>query len=47
MATTLISSQTAPADLKGRRVLVVGLGESGLAMARWLHQQQAQIAVVD
>ena len=28
-------------------MLVVGLGESGLAMARWLHQQQAQIAVVD
>ncbi len=47
MTTTLISSQTTPADLKGRRVLVVGLGESGLAMARWLHQQQAQIAVVD
>ncbi len=47
MTTTLISSQTTPTDLKGRRVLVVGLGESGLAMARWLHQQQAQIAVVD
>lgn len=47
MTTTLISSQTSPADLKGRRVLVVGLGESGLAMARWLHRQQAQIAVVD
>ena len=47
MTTTLISSHTAPADLKGRRVLVVGLGESGLAMARWLHQQQAKIAVVD
>lgn len=43
----LISAQTTPVDLKGRRVLVVGLGESGLAMARWLHQQQAQIAVVD
>ena len=28
-------------------MLVIGLGESGLAMARWLHQQQAQIAVVD
>lgn len=47
MTTTLISSRTTPADLKGRRVLVVGLGESGLAMARWLHQQQAQILVVD
>ena len=47
MTTTLISSQTNPAGLKGRRVLVVGLGESGLAMARWLHQQQAQVAVLD
>lgn len=47
MTNPLISSHTSPADLKGRRVLVVGLGESGLAMARWLHQQQAQIAVVD
>ena len=47
MTTTLISSQTSPADLKGRRVLVVGLGESGLAMARWVHQQQAQVVVVD
>ncbi len=28
-------------------MLVVGLGESGLAMARWLHQQGAQVAVVD
>lgn len=43
----LISSQAKPADLKGRRVLVVGLGESGLAMAKWLHQQQAQVSFVD
>ena len=28
-------------------MLVVGLGESGLAMAQWLHQQGAQVAVVD
>ena len=28
-------------------MLVVGLGESGLAMARWLHRQEAQIALVD
>ena len=28
-------------------MLVVGLGESGLAMAKWLHQQQAQISFVD
>jgi len=43
----LISSHATPADLNGCRVLVVGLGESGLAMAKWLHQQQAQIAFVD
>ena len=47
MTKILTSAQSTPADLQGRRVLVVGLGESGLAMARWLHQQQAQIAVVD
>lgn len=28
-------------------VLVVGLGESGLAMARWLHRQGASLRVVD
>lgn len=28
-------------------VLVVGLGESGLAMARWLHRQGATVRVVD
>ena len=43
----LNASHATPADLKGRRVLVVGLGESGLAMAKWLHQQQACIAFVD
>ena len=43
----LNASRATPADLKGRRVLVVGLGESGLAMAKWLHQQQACIAFVD
>jgi UDP-N-acetylmuramoylalanine--D-glutamate ligase len=44
---TRIANHTAPADLKGRRVLVVGLGESGLAMARWMHRQQAAVCVVD
>lgn len=34
-------------DLKGKRVLVVGLGESGLAMAKWLHRQGALVRVVD
>lgn len=33
--------------LKGIRVLVVGLGESGLAMAKWLHRQGAIVRVAD
>ena len=47
MTQFLNASHSTPADLKGRRALVVGLGESGLAMAKWLGQQQAQIAFVD
>src|SRR5574343_498159 len=34
-------------ELKGTRVLVVGLGESGLAMAKWLHRQGAVVRVAD
>jgi UDP-N-acetylmuramoylalanine--D-glutamate ligase len=34
-------------DLKGKRVLVIGLGESGLAMAKWLHRQGAIVRVAD
>ena len=34
-------------ELKGKRALVVGLGESGLAMAKWLHRQGALIRVAD
>jgi len=34
-------------ELKGTRVLVVGLGESGLAMAKWLHRQGAHVRVAD
>ena len=34
-------------NLSGKRVLVVGLGESGLAMARWLDRQGACVRVVD
>jgi UDP-N-acetylmuramoylalanine--D-glutamate ligase len=34
-------------ELRGKRVLVVGLGESGLAMAKWLHRQGALIRVAD
>ena len=34
-------------DLQGKRTLVVGLGESGLAMARWLARQGAVVRVAD
>jgi UDP-N-acetylmuramoylalanine--D-glutamate ligase len=34
-------------ELKGKRVLVVGLGESGLAMAKWLQRQGARVRVAD
>ena len=34
-------------ELKGKRVLVVGLGESGLAMAKWLQRQGALVRVAD
>ncbi len=34
-------------ELKGKRVLVVGLGESGLAMAKWLHRQGTVVRVAD
>jgi len=34
-------------ELKGKRVLVVGLGESGLAMAKWLHRQGVRVRVAD
>jgi UDP-N-acetylmuramoylalanine--D-glutamate ligase len=33
--------------LKGKRVVVIGLGESGLAMAKWLHRQGAFVRVAD
>ena len=34
-------------ELRCKRVLVVGLGESGLAMAKWLHRQGALVRVAD
>jgi UDP-N-acetylmuramoylalanine--D-glutamate ligase len=34
-------------ELEGKRFLVVGLGESGLAMTRWLHRQGADVRVAD
>ena len=33
--------------LSGKHVLVVGLGESGLAMAKWLYRQNAVVRVAD
>ncbi len=34
-------------DIRGKRVVVVGLGESGLAMAKWLYRQGALVRVAD
>jgi len=34
-------------ELRGKRVLVAGLGESGLAMAKWLYRQGAFVRVAD
>ena len=34
-------------DLQGKLTLVIGLGESGLAMARWLARQGARVRVAD
>ena len=34
-------------DLKGKHTLVIGLGETGLAMARWLGRQGARVRVAD
>lgn len=33
--------------LSGKKVLVLGLGDSGLSMARWLHRKGAQVRVAD
>jgi UDP-N-acetylmuramoylalanine--D-glutamate ligase len=34
-------------ELQGKLILVIGLGESGLAMARWLARQGARVRVAD
>ncbi|MEZ5739663.1 MAG: UDP-N-acetylmuramoyl-L-alanine--D-glutamate ligase [Burkholderiaceae bacterium] len=46
-ATPAVAPLPPPPELGGRRVLVVGLGESGLAMVRHLCAQQAQPRVCD
>ena len=33
--------------LSGKKILVLGLGDSGLSMARWLHRKGAQVRVAD
>ena len=34
-------------ELKGKHILILGLGESGLAMAKWLARQGARLRVAD
>jgi UDP-N-acetylmuramoylalanine--D-glutamate ligase len=36
-----------PLNLKGKRVLVLGLGASGMSMARWLTLREAVVSVAD
>jgi UDP-N-acetylmuramoylalanine--D-glutamate ligase len=42
-----LAEATERARLAGRRVLVVGLGDSGLAIARWCAHQGAHVTVAD
>ena len=37
----------APAALRGKRLLVLGLGDTGLSVARWAEKQGAQVRVAD
>ena len=34
-------------ELEGKRVLVLGLGDTGLSMARWLARERARVSVAD
>ncbi|GAB4396420.1 MAG: UDP-N-acetylmuramoyl-L-alanine--D-glutamate ligase [Rhodoferax sp.] len=48
MRESTVSTQAAPDfGLAGQRVLVLGLGASGLAMARWCERAGAQVLVAD
>ncbi|HKX39401.1 MAG TPA: hypothetical protein VJN20_12155, partial [Burkholderiales bacterium] len=37
----------APTPLVGRRVLVLGLGDTGLSVARWAAREGAKVRVAD
>jgi UDP-N-acetylmuramoylalanine--D-glutamate ligase len=45
--TTMTTTTTTTRGLDGRSVLVLGLGESGLAMARWCLREGARVRVAD
>lgn len=34
-------------DVRGKKVVVLGLGDTGLSMTRWLHRQGAHVSVAD
>jgi len=40
-------ARTSPMALAGRRVLVLGLGDTGLSVARWVEREGGRVAVAD
>jgi UDP-N-acetylmuramoylalanine--D-glutamate ligase len=46
-AVTVASGDAAESPLQGQQVLILGLGASGLAMARWCVRQGARVTVAD
>ena len=42
-----MSAQSDPVEWSGRKVVVLGLGDTGLSMARWLARNRAQVRVAD
>jgi len=42
-----MGARTVPVDWSGRKVVVLGMGDTGLSMARWLARNGAQVRVAD
>ena len=44
---TTIAARAAAPRWQGKRALVLGLGETGLSLVRWLHARGAEVSVAD